>query len=48
MFGDPVLNVKSWPVLAFNDVGLLNRGISKHKGRGMHPLLGMKISHNSN
>ena len=40
MFGDPVLNPKSLPVVKFGDVGNLDRGISKHRPRNAPELLG--------
>lgn len=40
MFGDPVVNPKSWPVKKFGQVGALDRGVSKHRPRNAPELLG--------
>jgi type I restriction enzyme S subunit len=46
MFGDPVTNPKGWKVLPFDQMGNLDRGVSKHRPRndprllgGNHPLI---------
>ncbi len=40
MFGDPVTNPKGWTVRKFSEVGVLDRGISKHRPRNASELLG--------
>lgn len=40
MFGDPVRNSKEWTIQKFSDVGVLDRGISKHRPRNAPELLG--------
>lgn len=40
MFGDPVEDVKKWPVNKLSDLGELNRGVSKHRPRNAPDLLG--------
>jgi len=40
MFGDPVTNSKGWPTKRLSDVGMLDRGISKHRPRNAPELLG--------
>lgn len=40
MFGDPVVNSKSWELVKFRDVGTLDRGKSKHRPRNAPELLG--------
>ncbi len=42
MFGDPVRNEKGWNLVLFSEVGILNRGISKHRPRNATFLLGGK------
>lgn len=42
MFGDPVKNPKGWPMRKFEDVGILDRGVSKHRPRNAPELLGGK------
>jgi type I restriction enzyme S subunit len=39
MFGDPVLNVRKWPILKLGEVGDLERGVSKHRPRNDPALL---------
>jgi type I restriction enzyme S subunit len=46
MFGDPVANPFDWPIQKLGEVGVLDRGISKHRPRndpalldGEHPLI---------
>ncbi len=46
MFGDPVSNPFGWPVKKLGEIGVLDRGISKHRPRndpallgGAHPLI---------
>lgn len=46
MFGDPVSNPRSWPVMRLAELGTLERGVSKHRPRndpsllgGAHPLI---------
>jgi type I restriction enzyme S subunit len=46
MFGDPVSNSMDWPLQTFQDLGTLDRGISKNRPRnspnllgGVHPLI---------
>src|SRR5690606_5158191 len=33
MFGDPVVNNKSWPRRKLSEIGSLDRGVSKHRPR---------------
>lgn len=40
MFGDPVKNEKRWEVKKFNEIGTLDRGVSKHRPRNAPELLG--------
>ena len=40
LFGDPVVNLKGWPLKKFGDVGTLDRGVSKHRPRNAPELLG--------
>jgi len=40
MFGDPVLNSKKWLIKKLNEVGNLDRGISKNRPRNASELLG--------
>jgi len=40
MFGDPVSNPKGWPIQTFQDLGTLDRGISKNRPRNAPHLLG--------
>lgn len=40
MFGDPVANPKGWPTPKFEEIGALDRGISKHRPRNAPELLG--------
>jgi type I restriction enzyme S subunit len=40
MFGDPVINMKNWPLQALGSLGTLDRGISKHRPRNAPELLG--------
>jgi type I restriction enzyme S subunit len=40
MFGDPVTNPKGWPVAKFGDVGVLDRGKSRHRPRDAVELYG--------
>ena len=40
MFGDPVMNPKGWDVRKFEDIGSLDRGVSKHRPRNAMELLG--------
>ncbi len=40
MFGDPVINSKGWDLRKLNDVGTLDRGVSKHRPRNAPELLG--------
>lgn len=40
MFGDPVSNPKQWKLGELEDLGVLDRGISKHRPRGAPELLG--------
>ncbi|MDO7415695.1 restriction endonuclease subunit S [Acinetobacter baumannii] len=40
MFGDPVSNPKQWKLGELGDLGVLDRGISKHRPRGAPELLG--------
>jgi type I restriction enzyme S subunit len=39
MFGDPVLNVRQWPIRKLGEVGELERGVSKHRPRNDPMLL---------
>jgi type I restriction enzyme S subunit len=40
LFGDPVVNKRSWPLQKLGDVGTLDRGVSKHRPRNAPELLG--------
>lgn len=40
MFGDPVANPRSWPECALEDLGSVERGVSKHRPRNAPELLG--------
>lgn len=40
MFGDPVINDKHWELSRLNELGELNRGVSKHRPRNAPELLG--------
>ncbi len=40
MFGDPVTNPKGWPLRKFNELGSIERGVSKHRPRNAPELLG--------
>ncbi|MDD2733718.1 MAG: restriction endonuclease subunit S [Desulfuromonadaceae bacterium] len=40
MFGDPVTNPKGWDIKKFEEVGSLDRGVSKHRPRNASQLLG--------
>jgi len=40
MFGDPVTNSKHWPIKRLEEVGKLDRGVSKHRPRNAPELLG--------
>jgi type I restriction enzyme S subunit len=40
LFGDPVLNTKGWPLKKFGDIGMLDRGVSRHRPRNAPELLG--------
>ncbi len=40
LFGDPAINPRKWSVRKFADVGVLDRGISKHRPRNAPELLG--------
>jgi type I restriction enzyme, S subunit len=40
MFGDPILNVKGWPVKKLSELGSLGRGVSTHRPRNAPQLLG--------
>ena len=40
MFGDPLINLKSLPVVSLDSAGELNRGVSKHRPRNHPALLG--------
>jgi type I restriction enzyme, S subunit len=42
MFGDPITNPKKWPLRLMVDIGLLQRGKSKHRPRNDPILLGGK------
>lgn len=42
MFGDPVTNPKKFDLLKFEEVGKLDRGVSKHRPRNAPELLGGK------
>ena len=46
MFGNPQINDRSWPVVPLSQLGILERGVSKHRPRndpkllgGRHPLI---------
>ena len=39
LFGDPVANPKRWEKKKFNEVGVLDRGVSKHRPRNAPELL---------
>lgn len=39
-FGDPVSNPKGWPVVSLEELGALDRGVSKHRPRNDPALLG--------
>ena len=39
LFGDPVLNTKGWPLKKFGNIGMLDRGVSKHRPRNAPELL---------
>lgn len=46
MFGDPVTNEKGWEIKKLSEIGIINRGVSKHRPRndpallgGVHPLI---------
>ncbi|WP_405464103.1 restriction endonuclease subunit S [Streptomyces jietaisiensis] len=40
MFGDPVINMKDWPMWKLGEMGNLDRGVSKHRPRNDPALLG--------
>lgn len=40
MFGDPATNPRGWPTGSLNDLGQLDRGVSRHRPRGAPELLG--------
>lgn len=40
MFGDPVSNARGWPLRKLGDVGVLDRGVSRHRPRNDPRLLG--------
>jgi type I restriction enzyme S subunit len=40
MFGDPWLNPRGWQIKNFGEVGVLDRGVSKHRPRNAPELLG--------
>lgn len=40
MFGDPITNPKGWPKKKLGEIGLLDRGVSKHRPRNAPELLG--------
>jgi type I restriction enzyme S subunit len=40
MFGDPTVNPKKWPLRNLNEIGTLERGVSKHRPRNAPELLG--------
>lgn len=40
MFGDPVVNSREWPLADLQDLGTLDRGVSKHRPRNDPSLLG--------
>ena len=42
MFGDPVKNEKGWEAKKFQELGTLDRGVSKHRPRNASELLGGK------
>lgn len=46
MFGDPVTNERGWEIKKLSEIGIINRGVSKHRPRndpallgGVHPLI---------
>ena len=40
MFGDPIANTRSWDLRPLNDLGAVERGVSKHRPRNAPELLG--------
>jgi type I restriction enzyme, S subunit len=40
MFGDPIVNNLGWPVARLGDLGVVDRGVSKHRPRNDPSLLG--------
>jgi type I restriction enzyme S subunit len=40
MFGNPVTNPRHWPVKKFAEIGVLDRGVSRHRPRNAPELLG--------
>jgi len=55
MFGDPVTNTMGWEVKALKELGILDRGVSKHRPRnepsllgGLHPFIQTGDVSNSN
>ncbi|MGF2054732.1 restriction endonuclease subunit S [Vagococcus fluvialis] len=40
MFGDPVINNKNWDLVKLTDLGVIGRGVSKHRPRNDPKLLG--------
>ena len=40
LFGDPVVNLRRWPIKKLSNVGTLDRGVSKHRPRNAPELLG--------
>jgi type I restriction enzyme, S subunit len=40
MFGDPVTNPRGWPLAKLQDIGSLDRGVSRHRPRNAPELLG--------
>jgi len=40
MFGDPVANPRGWKLRRLGDIGILDRGVSKHRPRNAPELLG--------
>jgi type I restriction enzyme S subunit len=40
MFGDPIANLRTWPMKKLTDVGTVDRGVSKHRPRNAPELLG--------
>jgi len=40
MFGDPVANPFNWPIQKLGEIGILDRGVSKHRPRNDPALLG--------